>query len=378
MSAASSSTGKTQQPSYFSDNYLEASHRIKESAASYHGDILTESLPIAAKGYNGEDLSVHMVWIGPKDSTNIIIHISGTHGVEGFAGSAIQLSLLQNPIELPENTSMIIIHALNPFGMAHFRRVTENNIDLNRNFSTDRTSPPTYEKIDSLMNPKEFASVDFFTFRFFLEVVFGEGWEAVKNTLANGQYDFEEGLFYGGREVEEAPKRVFEWFETHLTAKPENIRITIIDVHTGLGSYAEDTLLTVEPPTEEMKSFFGKKISAHAQDETTGYRPTGMFVEALRDLICGVTNCTKDKITVIGQEFGTVSVFKVLNALRDENTLHHIAKRNGEVLDPSSPARQDLLKVFYPKDPKWKHLVLARGRELVKQAAKLVLQSTSL
>lgn len=381
MSASSSSIHQNPLTSHFadlfSDSYVEAQNRILKSAKEFSEEIHVESLPIAAKGYDGEDLAVNIIWIGPRDSTNIIIHISGTHGVEGFAGSAIQSSLLQNPIPLPENTSMILIHGLNPYGMAHLRRVTENNVDLNRNFSADRRSPPSYAKINDLINPKEYEIVDGFTIKLFWEVIFGEGWDSIKNSLANGQYRFPEGLFYGGQEIEEAPRLVFEWFEKNFNGKTENLQISIIDVHTGLGDYAKDTLLTIAPPTEKMKSVFGKKISAHAQDNTTGYQPTGMFVEALQDLICRITQCTKDKITVIGQEFGTSSMLKVLNALRNENTFHHEMKRKNIVLDPAHPLRQDLFTAFYPKEPKWKLCVLKQGRELITQVIKLLEVSKS-
>lgn len=355
---------------YFSENYVTARSRIEEAAAT-DPNILSERLLIAAKGYNEEPLSVNMIWIGPRDAPNIMIHISGTHGVEGFAGSAIQLSLLQNPIQLPPNTSMIIIHGLNPYGMAHFRRVTENNVDLNRNFPIERITPPVYQQIDDLVNPKEYSYFDFFSLRLLWRSIWGDGLKATINALANGQYDFEEGLIFGGKDIEEAPRHVFEWFENNFSGKTEDVRIVVMDVHTGLGSYAEDTLLTVEPPTENMISIFGTRINAQAQEHTTGYRPTGMFIEALRDLICRVTHCTRDKITLLGQEFGTVSFYKVVNALRDENTVHHTAKRDGIVLDPSSPVRQELLRAFYPSDHRWKHLVVQRGRELVEQAQRL-------
>ncbi len=33
-----------------------------------------------------------------------------------------------------QNTGALLIHALNPYGFAWTRRVTEDNVDLNRNF----------------------------------------------------------------------------------------------------------------------------------------------------------------------------------------------------------------------------------------------------
>lgn len=369
MSAYATASRWTSEDRIFSETYFEARSKIKAAAEAQH--VLVDSLPIAAKGFNGEDLSVDIVWMGPKDATNILIHISGTHGVEGFAGSAIQLNLLLNPVDLPRNTSIILIHGLNPYGMAHLRRVSENNIDLNRNFSEERITSPTYAKIDDLMNPKHYLPVDFFGLRLGVNAIFGEGWSNIKQALACGQYDFPEGMFYGGRELEESPRVLLDWFERNFTGKPSEVKITILDVHSGLGEFGVDTLLTLEPANDRMISIFGDKIARHHQGDTVGYQPTGMLIEALRNTICRVTNCALDKITAIGQEFGTVSAYKVLTALRDENTLHHIEKRAGRVLDPAHPVRQELLRVFYPKEREWKVKVLERGRELILQSMQL-------
>lgn len=354
---------------YFSENYTDARNSFRTAAAAH--DILCETLPIQARGPNDEELSVDIAWIGPRDATNIMIHISGTHGVEGFAGSAIQHSLLQDPIQLPENTSLILIHGLNPYGMAHFRRVSENNVDLNRNCTDERTTPETYQKIDELMNPKKFRKIDLFTFRFGWAVA-TNSWSEIKETLARGQYDFEEGLFYGGRALEESPRKVFEWFERNFRGIPEDVEIAIIDVHTGLGPYAQDTLLTEDnTPTEHMESIFGEKIHAESQKEITGYQPKGLFGVGLREQIHRITGIANEKISLIGQEFGTVSVWEVINALRDENTQHFEARRRNEALSPENEGRQRLLRAFYPIEPEWRNAVLQKGRELVVQELRL-------
>jgi len=63
--------------------------------------------------------------------------------VIGYAGSSIQLAIIQylydqrlyhksgGERKLP---TIVFVHALNPYGMKMWRRVNENNVDLNRNF----------------------------------------------------------------------------------------------------------------------------------------------------------------------------------------------------------------------------------------------------
>ena len=54
-------------------------------------------------------------------------------------------------------TSVVLVHALNPHGFAHRRRVNEDNVDLNRNF-VDHAGPPDdrdYDVVHPLLVPKD-------------------------------------------------------------------------------------------------------------------------------------------------------------------------------------------------------------------------------
>ena len=87
-----------------------------------------------AKGPNGEDLSIDIGWFGSPQPRRAFVHSSGLHGVEGFAGSAIQLQWLTGNYQPPDDGAVVIVHVMNPFGMVWLRRVNENNVDLNYNF----------------------------------------------------------------------------------------------------------------------------------------------------------------------------------------------------------------------------------------------------
>src|SRR5438093_8933584 len=94
-----------------------------------------ETLSLDAKGPNDEGLGIDIAWFGAENPRRVILHSSGLHGVEGFAGSAIQLQLLDSLPPLPKDAALILVHVLNPYGMAWLRRANENNVDLNRNCS---------------------------------------------------------------------------------------------------------------------------------------------------------------------------------------------------------------------------------------------------
>ena len=79
---------------------------------------------------------------GNTQELGTIVHSSGTHGVEGYAGSSIQLALVELlsssscenfEEEQRRRPTIVMVHAVNPVGMNEYRRFNENNVDLNRN-----------------------------------------------------------------------------------------------------------------------------------------------------------------------------------------------------------------------------------------------------
>src|SRR5690606_24142744 len=80
--------------------------------------------------------------------------ISGTHGLEGLAGAGCQIGWLQSEDALspPPDTAILIIHMLNPWGVAWHRRQTEVNVDLNRNFLDFKKLLPDNPNYTALMS----------------------------------------------------------------------------------------------------------------------------------------------------------------------------------------------------------------------------------
>ena len=46
------------------------------------------------RGMQGEALSMDLAWLGPASAQRVLVSLSGTHGIEGFAGSACQRAWL--------------------------------------------------------------------------------------------------------------------------------------------------------------------------------------------------------------------------------------------------------------------------------------------
>ncbi|MFP3338959.1 DUF2817 domain-containing protein, partial [Micrococcus sp. SIMBA_131] len=77
-----------------------------------------------------------------SSNDQVLFFTTGEHGIEGYAGAAVIQLFVENYLDQIDasKTGICLIHAINPWGMRHFRRVTENNVDLNRNYFYDENS----------------------------------------------------------------------------------------------------------------------------------------------------------------------------------------------------------------------------------------------
>jgi hypothetical protein len=280
------------------------------------------------------------------------------HGVEGFTGSAIQLQILASHQQVAGEQAVILVHAVNPYGMAWLRRVNENNVDLNRNFlgPNERYEgvADAYRRLNRLLNPESPPRrIDPFL-PIALWYILRYGFQNLKQAVAEGQYEFPKGLFFGGHQLEQSAALMLDWCKEKLSNAQ---RIVCVDVHTGLGKYAEDVLfVSVDSESRQFQKYrawLGDRVTP-LYESAVAYRLKGGFVEALERAVTG------PEWSCIGQEFGTRKPLNVLRALREENRWHHYGDRRR--LD--HPAKQQLLETFCPSDPTWRQRVLERGVEL--------------
>ena len=90
----------------------------------------------------------------------LIVLSSGLHGIEGYLGSAIlELFFDEYLARLdPQTTGILLIHAINPWGMKHWKRTNPANVDLNRNFietefASLRNFNVDYSALSAFLNP---------------------------------------------------------------------------------------------------------------------------------------------------------------------------------------------------------------------------------
>jgi hypothetical protein len=340
----------------FSTDFFPARSAFRELAERAGGRL--EMLPLDAHGPNGQSLGIDIAWFGAENPRRVVVHSSGLHGVEGFAGSAIQIQALTELPALPDDTALILVHILNPYGMSWLRRANESNVDLNRNALGDESYTgvaKAYSNLDSFLNPQSPPSGN--SFLFFLAraalLVIRHGMLALRQAVAGGQYEYPKGLFFGGKKLEQGLQHYGAFLARRVKSAE---RVIAIDVHTGLGKYAEDTLLADPKNVERLRRVFGRQVTSSEPEAGPAYRVRG----GLESLVAHSTNAD---VLFVTQEFGTYGPIKNLYALREENRWHHYGKGT---LD--HPAKRALKAAFNPDDETWRTSVVDRGLNVLKIA----------
>ena len=189
-------------------------------------------------------LTTDVALLGPRDATRVLLVNAGTHGVEAFAGSAIEIGFLAARPALPDDVRVVIVHAINPHGFAWLRRVTEENVDLNRNFVDHDGRYPSNDAYDALhpaLCPERWDAASLAEMeRAIEEYVDKHGAFALQAAVTRGQYDHPDGIFYGGRQATWSNSTFRDILDRHVTGAR---RIAFIDLHTGLGAYGDAEMI---------------------------------------------------------------------------------------------------------------------------------------
>ena len=341
-----------------------------------------------------------------------IIHSSGTHGVEGYLGSAVQIRFLhelflQNEADLKnkqqeksikgkdfKTRKLLLIHAINPFGMRHHRRANENNVDLNRNvLSADKiktviSRDPNhfgYVDMDAALNPTDIpiqngkdmpVLTSYDTIHAFLteiraittvissivRIIASKGYSNAKRTIVSAQYHKNTGIFYGGNGSWEnsavaVQHAIDEFAGFALGSDNAKSRVFWIDVHTGLGSYGAYTLIEKELPKDDLWSFqlnkevamLEEKQASSSKAVSSGYEQTVGFVNG--EVLCPPAHCF-----TVTQEFGTRPGVAVILALILENKGFQWGKREFAYLTSNA---------FQPQRLSWRRMCLKGGRDML-------------
>jgi hypothetical protein len=188
----------------FSGDYQEARTKFLAAAEAAGARLESHQLPGTA-GPDGRPLFMDVAALGPLDADIVLFSLCGTHGAEGFCGSAAQIEWLRTRARepLPVGVCAVLVHAVNPFGFAHMVRCNENNVDLNRNFIDFSLPPPAnplYEAFHARLPTREGLDEDLVEEWVQVYEAFWQeqGDWAASDATGRGQYTRPDGIQFGG------------------------------------------------------------------------------------------------------------------------------------------------------------------------------------
>jgi len=352
----------------YASSYPRARAKFMEAAKAAGGELRSFLHPERTTP-KGEPLAIDVACFGNTKAARQALFVSGTHGQEGFSGSAVQICWMRSggPATLPADLGVVLVHGLTPYGFAHFTRTTENNVDLNRNFIDRDAGPapanPRYEELHGELVIRDWTDaenkrVD----KALAAFTDAHGRDALFDTLARGQYLHPDGLIYGG-DAREWSNRTLETIVTETLADAE--KVAFIDWHTGIGDYGKPFFLCFN---DEGGALFQRACDWWGKDNVDGVKPHGMERPKYTGLVFNGVQRFLGNRDMCGAviEFGTRGT-GMRRALRLDQWL----RRQGR-LDPDirTALQADMMDAFCPFDGQWRQDTLESGLKLTDQAIK--------
>ncbi len=355
--------------SAFQPSYRLARKAFLEAAAAQ--GLVFDSRGLDTPGIEGEQLAMDVVRDGPSDAERLLIISSACHGVEGYCGSGVQVYALHDQgwreKARAAGVTVLYVHALNPHGFSFGRRVTQENVDLNRNF-VDFSKPlpvnAQYAELDPLLLPEEWppgpasqAAMDAYLDK--------HGVAGLQNAVTPGQYDVADGLFFGGHAPTWSNLTIRSVLQDHAAHARQ---LAWVDVHTGLGvnGLGERILATRDDPEAfaRAQAWWGSEdgvaVTSIYDGSSTSAKLDGMMCLSVYE------ECPQAEYTGIALEFGTVPMAQVMDALRADHWCHRYAdKATPEQIDA---ARVKARTAFFDEALAWKGQIISQSRQVLFQA----------
>lgn len=296
---------------------------------------------------------------------NLIILTTGVHGMEGYIGD-VMLDVFFGEI-YPElnrdNTGILVVANVNPYGMKNYRRYNENNVDLNRNFildwdTFDLTSNKEYPKVEEFLGPTgKIGNALWHEAGFYLSLAktaITDGADTVSDALLTGQYEYPQGVYYGGVGDEASTAYLKDVFARCLDSDYENL--VHIDLHSGYGPRYNMVIFNSVYETmneaESVEAFGYDHVIAY--DSESFYATTGDTTDFFYRLADQKQAPAELYSTCF--EFGTIgdAFFDTILSLKytvDENRNHWYPTDNAV---SAEVVRQTYLELYYPTETAWR------------------------
>jgi predicted deacylase len=326
---------------------------------------------------HGDDLTIDTISAEAIESpTRRLIITTGEHGIEGYLGAVFLHWFADEfmPQLDPRRTGLLLVHAINPWGMAQRRRVNRSNVDVNRNFlAADDvfTNDPNvdYASLQALLNPTgQLKSIGWSTARtaaHLLPNLIKIGAGRIQAAFTLGQYRFPRGVYYGGDAVQPETQFMMDLYREQWRGYEQVVHL---DVHTGYGLRQQMSIVNSpqEPRTsEELRRAFAYPLIIKAVP--------GEFYAIRGDMIDFVYRLQRTEFPALRLyattlEFGTFGDslwggLRSMRALALENQLHHYGAANDQV---RAAVQHEFAELFMPSDAAWQAKAQADARQAMR------------
>lgn len=316
--------------------------------------------PCTGIGPEGEQLVTDSIWIGPEGVSRVLVLLGGTHGIEGFAGSAIQIDQLaliaEGLIVIPADTAVLMVHALTPGAYAWQRRCDADGVDLNRNnvdFSRPLPENKDYELLKNTFYLADAAQRKIALAEF--EQQYGR--VALEKAVSAGQYSDPSGPFYGGKAPAHGRLVCEDLMRKYALQERD---LAVIDLHTGLGSYGYGEIICDHQPnsagTHTARTWYGDSVALPLLGTSSSVPKTGLLDYAWHAIM-------NERSCYVTLEFGTFSTDQLFDILLRDHQLWAQSGDEQARLDHSKVMRRH----FCPNDQAWQEMVLFRARQVIAQ-----------
>lgn len=336
----------------FAYDYAECRQRFLVAVEAFKGIKTQTFFPL--ESHQEIHIGTDVVLLGKKEAKNVIVFISGTHGVEGFCGSAIQQFFLKQLSAqlIPQDTAVLMIHSLNPWGMHWARRCDEAGIDLNRNFvdydHLDELDPNYNDILATLINSQD---------RYSDMLAQSEKWgqQVFDRIFSGGQYVHKWAPFYGGQHPAHGRKVIEKVIETFQLATKNTM---VIDLHTGLGPWSFGELisdhLADSHGNQQAKELFGAAIANAHEGASFSVPKLGLLEYCFHQFM-------DNQGFFLTLEFGTYGSAALFEVLLND----HVYWRDNQPSSLNDEAylnyRERMIEHFCPDNILWQQAVLFKA-----------------
>ena len=353
----------------YSDSFYDSYEEIRTRLQELTGELGVEISSYAVDENDG--LYIDSFYLpSTKEKTNLVVLTTGVHGMEGYIGATMLDVFFQEiyPDLDTTNTGVLVVANVNPYGMKYFRRYNENNVDLNRNFildwdNFDLSSNEEYPKVDTFLGPTgKIGNGLWHEVGFYLSLAktaITEGADTVSDALLTGQYEYPQGVYYGGNGDEASTVYLKDVFSQCLDSAYENI--VHIDIHSGYGPRYNMVIFNSVYETmneKESQEAFGYDYVI-AYDSESFYATTGDTTDFFYRL--AEQKQAQAELYSTCFEFGTIGdeFFDTILSLKytiDENRNHWYPTDNKLT---EQIIHENYMELYYPTETAWREKTVA-------------------